>query len=624
MLSYTIILCMLCMLLLALMRICWGANYTVAVQADLGQTLNSTRAALERYTGVQFLHVIYSAPDLITACAAGLCDFAFVDAPTFQCLQLATGAKGMNELVAAVDGTAIDTRAGNILGVGTPLHGQTLGVPGTVTVDGYLAQYKYVAELTADPYAFSHLAKVVISNSTAQLSQYLRSQTVTTMFAPTNVTGPIFKEVQGDYPVPHTTALFANPLLAVVANVSYDLRNAMSIALLAQTAAEPGDSPTFRGWTTPGEYATTRVAMQLAGLFDNKTNLCVPDFHSRTNPVQCPPGDTTLMRACSTCPPSASCYCGPFCHRPRAVSVSERVGIILGTAVGFGTITSIVVMLLLRRRRKRVRVLRHWTEQARKVFGDVVVVSQVVFCGANVQVFRGRWYDRDVAIKVQPHTDSLEVEVASSLVHPNVVGCYADGVDAEGNQWLVVEWCNFGNLTQAIESGYVRRLDRKEILQDVSAGLSHIASHGVIHGDLSSNNVLLSQRSDGKVTCKVCDLGRAFYASSFSGGTTPTTTIMCTPPYAPPEMVREGVYSPSHDVYGFGILLWEVVHCCKAYKDETEGQVWKAKMEGRNPVFIVQNEALHGLFLECCSEVSRDRPTIEHVCMAVKAAELSH
>eukprot|EP00884_Botryococcus_braunii_P006247 jgi/Botrbrau1/15623/Bobra.4_1s0010.2 len=188
--------------------------------------------------------------------------------------------------------------------------------------------------------------------------------------------------------------------------------------------------------------------------------------------------------------------------------------------------------------------------------------------GSNGTVYKGWWSGvHEVAIKVFTEVNSggesllvarkallREVALLKSCRSPFIVQFL--GVSFVGNDvWLCMEYMEGGNLFQAIERNkdWTWRSHRGRIALDVAKGMAFLHSHGVIHLDLKSPNILLMQ----DWTAKVADVGLSFllaenktHASNLSGGTFTWTA---------PEILMYKRATFKSDVFSFGVILWELV-----------------------------------------------------------------
>src|SRR4051794_3606171 len=82
-----------------------------------------------------------------------------------------------------------------------------------------------------------------------------------------------------------------------------------------------------------------------------------------------------------------------------------------------------------------------------------------------------------------------EARVAARLDHPHVVTVY-DFLQEEGTAYIAMEFVPGGSLRQHI--GGLRLPQILGVLDDVLAGLSHAADHGITHRDLKPENLLVT------------------------------------------------------------------------------------------------------------------------------------
>jgi len=98
------------------------------------------------------------------------------------------------------------------------------------------------------------------------------------------------------------------------------------------------------------------------------------------------------------------------------------------------------------------------------------------------------------------------------------------------------------------------------VCQQVLAGLSYIHSCHRIHRDIKSDNILIA--GDGAV--KIADFG---YAAQLTKGRAKRNTIVGTPYWMAPELIRGAEYDCKVDIWSLGIMLMEMAEGEPPYMD---------------------------------------------------------
>src|SRR4051794_349953 len=144
-----------------------------------------------------------------------------------------------------------------------------------------------------------------------------------------------------------------------------------------------------------------------------------------------------------------------------------------------------------------------------------------------------------------------EARVVARLDHPNVVTVF-DFIEQEATPYIAMEYVRGGSLRR-----HVGRLSLPQILgvlDDMLAGLSHAAEHGITHRDLKPENVLVTPRG----TVKIADFGIA-HAHDAVTRLTSTGTALGTPVYMAPEQARGERVDPRTDLYALGVIAYELL-----------------------------------------------------------------
>jgi serine/threonine protein kinase len=298
--------------------------------------------------------------------------------------------------------------------------------------------------------------------------------------------------------------------------------------------------------------------------------------------------------------------------------------------------------------------------------------------GAYGRVYRGSWNGNTVAVKVMETTENLpnpgeslpsnevnggarglfEAVLSSSLSHPNVVHTYQYAVRhiskpmpgtkvlGEGARrgsldtsatakhvsevWLISEFCNRGPLLTAIERGaFLTQPSAQygqpnliavlQTLQEVAAAMHYLHSQGIVHGDLTGGNVLLtsSDKDARGFSAKVVDFGLSRVCGE--SGYLQTNTMGCAE-YMPPELITGGILTKAGDVYAFGIIVWEMYVGRRAWEGLQPGQV--LKKVASNEMLVFPGQTPHRLKIlgeRCISSDPKLRPTFVEVLSEVNA-----
>lgn len=128
--------------------------------------------------------------------------------------------------------------------------------------------------------------------------------------------------------------------------------------------------------------------------------------------------------------------------------------------------------------------------------------------GASGGVFTGheKGTNRLVAIKQmnleqQPKKDLIinEILVMKESSHPNIVN-FIDSYLCGGELWVVMEYMEGGSLTDVVTFNIMTEGQIASVCRETLKGLQHLHSKGVIHRDIKSDNILLSQEGNIKLS----------------------------------------------------------------------------------------------------------------------------
>lgn len=264
--------------------------------------------------------------------------------------------------------------------------------------------------------------------------------------------------------------------------------------------------------------------------------------------------------------------------------------------------------------------------------------------GSYGKVFRGQRQQQgdEVAVKVLEMTsynisnitDSrseqaiAEAILSKHVSHPHIVKTF-DYVMVDcgllcHQMWIVQHLCDKGSLYDGIESGLLREslsLDAPPSMPllyqtalEVATAMQYLHGEGVLHGDLSGNNVLLTSADNERGwKAVVCDFGLATWAASGDGSTGGSNRPVGTISHMPPELLNSEPMTEAADVYSFGVLLWEMFCGERAWAGRHYAQIifWVGTL-GHAPKFPEGTPAeLKQLGTACMALDPQNRPNFQ-------------
>jgi eukaryotic-like serine/threonine-protein kinase len=178
---------------------------------------------------------------------------------------------------------------------------------------------------------------------------------------------------------------------------------------------------------------------------------------------------------------------------------------------------------------------------------------------------------RDVAIKLLREEfirdDSrerflYEARAASGLNHPNICTVFDIG-EQDGNPYLVMELLKGETLRARILAGPMPAEEILNVGIDVAEALGAAHARSIIHRDIKPANIFLVAKPAGGWQAKVLDFGLAKIAVGDDIGLhdpmTGVGSAVGTVSYMSPEQARGEVLDARSDLFGLGILLYEMV-----------------------------------------------------------------
>ncbi|KAF9945340.1 hypothetical protein BGZ72_001463 [Mortierella alpina] len=147
---------------------------------------------------------------------------------------------------------------------------------------------------------------------------------------------------------------------------------------------------------------------------------------------------------------------------------------------------------------------------------DNIELGKKIGSGAQAEIFKAKCGLDDVVVKrflnSKHKSTKQEIDIIKHLTHRHIVQFYHVHQDM-----IVMEYVEGGDLAAAITGRGLKNWDVKtQIAKDISLGLAYLHCQGIIHCDIKSSNILLTQYKEARI----CDFGLATRVGESGGGGT--------------------------------------------------------------------------------------------------------
>jgi serine/threonine protein kinase len=285
-----------------------------------------------------------------------------------------------------------------------------------------------------------------------------------------------------------------------------------------------------------------------------------------------------------------------------------------------------------------------------------IFLQRIIGEGTFGRVWSARWRSASVAVKefvfaqaAVAGKSSMQQEIVEEIIgeagmmailrHPNVLQLFGCSLTAQAI-WIVSELCSLGSLRQLLDDND-RSLPvelRLRMALQVAEGMAYLHNQDppIIHRDLKSHNIFVHEtftdmedHSDKKkgrektltglmssklqptkmttrsaIVTKIGDWGSA--RATLSGSRTMTHGVG-TACWLAPEVIKHARSSKYSDVYGYGIVLWELATREEVYQGlETTQIIAKVANDNLRPP-VPQDCPWKHLMVKCWAEKPQDR-----------------
>lgn len=212
---------------------------------------------------------------------------------------------------------------------------------------------------------------------------------------------------------------------------------------------------------------------------------------------------------------------------------------------------------------------------------------------------RHRYLDRVRVIKVmRPKTAASEelrkrflreAQTATELRHPNIVTFYDYFVDGQGAAYMVMEFLEGVNVQELVRKHGPMPLPLGVLmLRQSLAALGYLHRRGIVHRDISPDNIMFTRDSDGSCLFKLIDLGIARLPQA-TEELTAAGEFLGKLRYSSPEQLTRSANDPDldgrSDLYSLCAVLYEALTGICPFRGESLYEILSAHLKGRIVAF---------------------------------------
>jgi eukaryotic-like serine/threonine-protein kinase len=219
---------------------------------------------------------------------------------------------------------------------------------------------------------------------------------------------------------------------------------------------------------------------------------------------------------------------------------------------------------------------------------------------------------RPVALKLQdgPQAAWREARMAARLSHPGIAAVhdYREAVRPDGTvaPFVVMELLAGETVAARLTRSPIGWPETARVGSEVARALAAAHARGVVHRDIKPGNVMLTPTG-----VKILDFGISVAAGEPDDDDTGAT--FGTPAYVAPERLDGKPAEPATDVYGLGVLLFEMVTGQPPYPVETWEELADARRTGPGVLPEDLPEAFRDVVNRCLDDEPGRRPGTDEV-----------
>jgi serine/threonine-protein kinase len=220
-----------------------------------------------------------------------------------------------------------------------------------------------------------------------------------------------------------------------------------------------------------------------------------------------------------------------------------------------------------------------------------------------------------------------EARVNAGLAHPNILALYRVS-ETDGRLCLTFEYVEGPRLANRLVGAPQYPRPAARLLRTLARAAHYVHERGFIHRDLKPANILLAPDPEGRSEFgipKLTDFELALGLNDQGSFGELGEAIVGTPAYMAPEQVlgRRSDIGPATDVYGLGVILYEMLTGQHPFRASSVLELVKQKLDREPPPLRATQPQvpveLEAICLKCLQkELSRRYPTAAALAEALE------
>ena len=174
-------------------------------------------------------------------------------------------------------------------------------------------------------------------------------------------------------------------------------------------------------------------------------------------------------------------------------------------------------------------------------------------------------------LNIAPEADRrllMEARAAAGFEHINICTVYEIGDAEDGRPFIAMALYDGETLKERLARGPVSPTEAIDIACQVARGLGAAHARGIVHRDVKPGNIMLTTGG----TVKLLDFGLATMPDArVTTGMTPGTV-----PYMSPEQTRGESVGRESDLWGLGVVLYEMLSGIRPFQGENNQEIIQA------------------------------------------------